>query len=245
MKLEQSTIQAIQEHAIRDFPNESCGFVVNGEYYPVKNVADNPKLNFKIDGRTQLAMRKKGTIQAIIHSHPYDLNTRYKWPQEWPSGTDIKNRTNDYSIAWGILATEGEGCSELVWMDDNDRPPLEGRDWKHGITDCYSLIRDYYIKEHNIFLNDYARDMDWWEGTGDLYIDNFEKEGFFEVKPTEMKIGDLALMRCGSRQINHAGVVVGPDSLLHHRYHKLSGVDGLNKWNRSIAKFIRHKDLEC
>lgn len=245
MELDRSAIQAIQDHAIRDFPNESCGFIVNGEYFPVKNVADDPKRTFKIDGRTQLAMRKKGVIQAIIHSHPYELGLRYKWPQEWPSGVDIKNRTNDYSIAWGILATEGEGCSELVWMDDNNRPPLEGRQWKHGITDCYALIRDYFHEKHNIFLNDYPRDMDWWEGSEELYMDNFAKEGFSEVNPKQIKVGDVALMRCGSRQVNHAGVVVGLDHLLHHRYHKLSGVDGLSKWHKNIVKYIRHKDLEC
>lgn len=244
MKLKSETMDAIREDVLKRYPHEAVGYVVDDIYIPVKNISDTPETNFKVDGITQLEMREKGNLQALIHSHPYKLGVLHRWPVEWPSSTDIENHAKDPSIAWGIVATEGEGISEMVWMDDNDRPSLEGRQWKHGITDCYALIRDYYWFEHGIFLKDYARDMEWWAGNQNLYEDNFEKEGFEVIDPREARVGDLVLMRYAARMINHAAVITGVDEILHHQYHKLSGKDGWSKWHKSIVKYARHKDLK-
>ena len=36
-------INDIKAHAIRDYPNESCGFIVDEEYIPFENKAENPE----------------------------------------------------------------------------------------------------------------------------------------------------------------------------------------------------------
>jgi proteasome lid subunit RPN8/RPN11 len=57
-------------HAMRVYPNESCGLVVDGKYFPCRNACDNPAEGFAIDPRDYLAAHQSGIITAVVHSHP-------------------------------------------------------------------------------------------------------------------------------------------------------------------------------
>ena len=61
---------AAKQHALEQAPKESCGIVVNDEYYPCLNIADTPEDNFSIHPKDFLRARSKGKLQYIIHSHP-------------------------------------------------------------------------------------------------------------------------------------------------------------------------------
>ncbi|VTR60928.1 Uncharacterised protein [Serratia fonticola] len=67
-------MQAICEHAAAEYPNESCGFVVqNGRkarYLPCRNVAENALDNFVISPQEYAQAEDQGEIIRIIHSHP-------------------------------------------------------------------------------------------------------------------------------------------------------------------------------
>ena len=39
------------------------------------------------------------------------------------------------------------------------KPPLLGREWVWGVTDCWSLVVDWYKEEKGIKLKDYQRNM--------------------------------------------------------------------------------------
>lgn len=56
-------------------------------------------------------------------------------------------------------------------------PPLLGRQFVHGVTDCYSLFRDAYHLT-GINLPDFERHDDWWRHGEELYLDNMESNGF-------------------------------------------------------------------
>ena len=61
---------AAKQHALEQAPKESCGIVVNDEYYPCLNIADTPEDNFSIHPKDFLKARSKGILQYIVHSHP-------------------------------------------------------------------------------------------------------------------------------------------------------------------------------
>ena len=62
-------------YALEQFPEEACGLIVNDKFVPCKNVHPAPLTNFAIDAKAYAKAEKKGTIQAVFHSHPGELNT--------------------------------------------------------------------------------------------------------------------------------------------------------------------------
>ena len=59
-----------EQHATISAPNESCGVVVDGRYWPCRNVADDPCADFAIDPRDYVVAAMFGPVEAIVHSHP-------------------------------------------------------------------------------------------------------------------------------------------------------------------------------
>ena len=59
-------------HAVRECPKESCGLIVNGNYWPCVNIAKDPTADFAIDPRAYLGAQMSGVIEAVVHSHPLD-----------------------------------------------------------------------------------------------------------------------------------------------------------------------------
>ena len=59
-----------EQHAARCAPKESCGLVVNGKYWPCRNIADDPASDFVIDPRDYAVAAMYGSVEAIVHSHP-------------------------------------------------------------------------------------------------------------------------------------------------------------------------------
>ena len=243
MNLTPATLKAFEQHVLTDFPNEACGFVINDEYVSVANTAENPTQTFRISPSDHVKAEASGRIQAVLHSHPYDKFKASKWPHEWPTTMDMKSWMQG-TVPWGITATCGEGISQLVWMDDSVIPPLEGREFIHGIHDCYSLIRDWFRINKGITIPNYARGIDWWHQGENLYEDNFANAGFERIDLDQIQVGDAILMKAASDVANHAAVVVGTNQILHHLFHRLSGTDTLSKWKRCIVCAVRYKGQE-
>jgi len=57
-------------HAEHEDPKESAGLVVNGSYFPCRNIADDPKNTFVINPVDYARAMLAGTIEAVVHSHP-------------------------------------------------------------------------------------------------------------------------------------------------------------------------------
>jgi len=78
------------QHAETEYPKEAAGLVVDGNYFPCKNIADNPKDNFVINPVDYARAMTLGKIEAVVHSHPqgtpisnYDyracMQTKMRW----------------------------------------------------------------------------------------------------------------------------------------------------------------------
>ena len=59
-----------EQHAARCAPNEACGVVVDGKYWPCRNIADDPCADFVIEPKDYAVAAMFGAVQAIVHSHP-------------------------------------------------------------------------------------------------------------------------------------------------------------------------------
>lgn len=237
--------QAIIEHAKRDYPREACGVIVGKEYIPCKNIALDDA-QFEICPIDLIRATKKGKVLAYVHSHPDGATT--------PSMPD-KVQMNLHGLPWIIT----NGVDVAVHNPDGYQAPLLGREYHHGLMDCFTLVKDHYQRELGITLNDYERTDAWWESADSepLYLDNFKKEGFVEVDNVQKH--DLILCRLGrTNHVNHALVFIGDGTLeseptepvisdclvLHHPYNQISLREMYSEqWQRRAAIIIRHKSL--
>jgi proteasome lid subunit RPN8/RPN11 len=65
--------EAMNAHALRDYPREAVGIITNDfEYIPCTNISLEPKLTFVLDPAD--LVKHDGNIWGIFHSHPGDEN---------------------------------------------------------------------------------------------------------------------------------------------------------------------------
>lgn len=212
MKLNLSVIQSIQDHAVNDYPNEACGFVLSEGYLPQVNISDTPDRTFKISARATKWAQKNGLL-AVVHSHANGGH--------YPSENDMRGQRST-AVPWFICNVDDGVPTDFFGWGEPSNLNLVGRSFRHGVTDCYSIIRDWFFQNRKITLPDYPRGWDWWKEGGDLYSRFFADAGFAEVEPGDVRQGDVFLATIGSRVINHAGVYVGNGLILH----QLSGKHG-------------------
>jgi len=237
MELEQAASDAMR-HAEAEWPRESCGWVDRrGRYRPAANAAPDPCAAFRMDPPPPRRAR------AIVHSHP--------WPHHpCPSATDMRQQIAT-ALPWGIVpvSEHGDAAAPFWWGPGTDRGALLGRPYRHGVTDCYSLARDWYAERRGLSLPDYARGWDWWsmgDGNPDLYERHFAECGFLDVPRSEAAVGDALLMRVRAPVPNHAGVLVEPGVLLHHPGGsrpwdpgRLSRRDVAARWSPYVVRVLR------
>lgn len=247
MKLTAKIKKAIQKHAAQTFPLECCGVIVDRQYVLCRNVALDQN-QFEIHHQDLADAEDIGEIQAYVHSHP-NASAR-------ASELDLI-QIELHQKPWIICAYPDiefqvyEPCGYVV--------PLIGRNYHHGWQDCYALIRDFYERELSIKLLDFQRVDKWWEdkSNASLYLDNFEKAGFYEV--ADMQYGDVMLCRVGrTEHVNHAVVWLGDQTtlkteatepcfgsavILHHPYNRKSirEIYG-QQWSERTVKIVRHRD---
>lgn len=242
MKLD--TLKAAQAHAVECYPNESCGLVIRrasgDEYFPCANSHDNPAEHFRISGESFANAEDQGSVIAVIHSHPDSSGQ--------PSDAD-RVQCELSELPWHILSigmVDGvanfgiQGYCEPCGYE----APLEGRQFAHGILDCFTLFKDFLLREYNIRVSNYEREDDWWNNGGDLYsIDRLNAEGFFQITDDPRR-GDIILMNVRSKVANHAAVYLGDGVILHHLHGRLSRKEAYGGyWAERTMHIVRHKDM--
>lgn len=232
--------EKIEQHILSEFPKEACGVIAAGEYIPCLNVHTSPTTHFEIDVKQYAHHLVEKRLQAVIHSH---TSTQFeRLDPRTPSYEDQASWMAMRDIPWLIFHTDGESVSAPLVLDDANPPPLLEREYMYGITDCYSIIRDYYRMNLCIVLPNVPRAPEFWK-TGNEYFEKyFEEFGFYEVPIDEVQVNDLVFFKIATNQvINHAGVVTGTNQFLHQLHGRYSTNDSLAKWHKQIAKVVRYK----
>ena len=222
------------EQAKAECPREACGLVIikNGKqvYCPAKNLAKGSD-NFILDPLDYEKADTAGEIVAVIHSHP---NMSAK-----PSQADLV-ACEGSGLPWFICGIPSE---QWEYIEPSGYiAPLVGRQWSHGVLDCYAIIRDWYAQEKNISLLDFERSDEWWKMGGNLYLDNFEKAGFKRITLEDLSCGDVILMTVNSTVPNHGAIYLGDNMILHHVHGRLSTRDIFGGyWLKNAMVYLRYE----
>ena len=232
--------QEVKEYFQHQYPKEACGFILkDGNFVPCENIANDVYNHFKV--KTSDFLMHENNLLAVVHSHPDG--------QDAPSKADMTSQIAS-GIPFGLCVVRNNWVGNLwFWGDGIPKVDLIGRSFRHGPTgsdgkgDCFALIRDYMAQECGIKLNEYPRDSQWWNNGANMYEEYFEQEGFREIDGTDIKEHDCFLMSVNSNVINHAGIYVGNNLIMHHLANRLSRREPVARWPKMIAKWVRHNDL--
>lgn len=226
----------IEKHALSVYPRECCGLLVELSgvlrYVPCNNLAGHTD-HFVLDPRCYADADKRGTIVAVVHSHP-DVSPE-------PSQAD-RVACEASGLPWYIVSVP-----QMTWhymKPEGYQAPLKNRMWCHGVLDCYSLIRDWYKQERHIDLPDFPRCDDWWHKGENLYIENFSAAGFVRVIDALPQHGDVLLMQVMARVPNHGAIFLDGNTILHHLHGRLSCEEVYGGYYRKhTTHILRHSSM--
>jgi proteasome lid subunit RPN8/RPN11 len=244
-----TTIKAIRAHAEREYPRECCGLVVvikgRARYIACTNAARGTE-HFILPAEDFAAAEDRGAVAAVVHSHP-DAPAQ-------PSQADLVS-CEASGLPWHIVRVDrvdgAAQAGEIVTIEPSGyRAPLVGRNFAHGVLDCYQLIVDWYSEERGVELPQFARADGWWDdGVSDLYTEGFPRAGFVRIaEGAEPQVGDVILMqiRAANGVPNHAAIYLGDGLMLHHLHGRLSSRDVYGgMWADYTRAILRYQPTEA
>lgn len=252
--LHKKTLDAITTHALAEYPRECCGLIVavgrREVYRPCTNLSHGLE-QFRMSAEDWADAEDVGRVLAVVHSHPDAPAT--------PSDAD-RAACEATGLPWVIVSVRDGVAQDVQQIAPTGwTAPLLGRQFFHGVLDCYTLIRDWYQRDAGIELLDFERADDWWNQGQDLYMQGFAQTGFERVPDgAALQPGDVVLMAVRSPVANHAGIYLDkrplveapdlhpvPNAMLHHLYGRLSErvVYG-GHWQEITMAVVRHKDFK-
>ena len=228
--------EAALVHAKDQDPKESCGLLLNikgkERYFPCRNLSLTDHQCFILDPEDYVKADNLGTVTAVVHSHPINPPT--------PSQADLIG-CEQSGLEWHIVnpSTEKWGYCKPTGY----KPPLLGRQWVWGITDCWSLVRDWYKENRGIVLKDYDRPVTPEEFYKKPLFEYYAEEtGFRELKYDErLKDGDVLLMSILGTTLNHVALFFDGE-VIHHLTDRLSCKEPYSEWLfKSTGKRYRYE----
>lgn len=223
-------IDSAINHALDEFPNESCGFILHdGSYHRCTNISHKPEKTFAISPEEYA----RHNVRAVVHSHPHGS-----------AALSITDRAAHRASGkeWIVIGLAGDDAEIATYPAIKCALPLEGRTFVFGVTDCYTLVRDYYEQEMGIVLRDFYREDEFWKRGQAIYDDNYAAAGFYKVDGPPQR-GDLLVLRIGAPKPNHGAIYLENGMILHHLHGRLSGKDLYSDYFRKNTIYIlRHKD---
>lgn len=228
--------QQIWDHATRAVPVEACGVVLvfkgRQRYMECRNLAAGNE-HFVIDPLDLVHAENLGEVIAYVHSHPTSSPD--------PSEADLRG-IEVSGLPW-LIVNPATGRYTVTLPSDHVSP-LYGRQFAHGIFDCYSFAQDFYKQQCGLILPDFRREDFWWEKGYDLLTSHLKDSGFIEVPRADIRVLDGIIFKIRCNVANHVGVLVGDNTVAHHQAARLSSKDSYgNLLRESTFKVVRHESM--
>lgn len=231
------------QHCLDNYPNEACGVMAKMEdgsvdFVPFKNVHENPKMNFRMNGPDFKEYYEGGRVLAIMHSHTANANN-------YPSLMDMVQQDN-MQIPWGIVHINEHRDIDGPFYFGDQIPIIDfkNRPWRDNVYDCFTLLRDVYRVEEKVTLPVFPREGEWWKANKNLLEENFEKAGFVQIDESQLKKNCAILCRVnapmGNPVANHIIIVRERGLVLHHLKDRLSRTDPYNQWRSTAVKYLKY-----
>lgn len=232
----------MKEYMLQQYPNEACGFIVNGKFVPCVNQAKEPELDFVIDSEDYL----KYDVQAVVHSHtPRTKHPRYDI--RTPSMADMQSQ-KAMGVPWAICGVDGENVTDPIWFGLDTPPDLMDRPYIPSVYDCLTLACDYYKLHFGIQLPTFPRPAEWDNYKKTMITDGISVSGFRKMSRNmplnKLQHGDFVLMSVRRNYVNHVGVITEDFKLLHQIENRYPTIDNVAAWMNNVVTFLRHEELE-
>lgn len=247
----EEALEQAKRHAELEYPKEACGYILRRYYdgaivyFPCTNKATSPSEHFVIGVEDRCSAEDTGDLMAVVHSHP-----------DAPARPSMADRVSCESsgLPWYVLSVGRDESGSVACVDtvriapSGYKAPLIGREFCHGVLDCFSLLQDYYKEVLDIEIPHFEREDQWWLKGKNLYLEHYEKAGFVKVDRHDLQLHDIILMTVLSEVPNHGAVFVGDvpghgrHMILHHLYNRPSRRDVYGGfWYDATYCVLRHK----
>ena len=226
-------LDEIAEHMEQELPRECCGFIgtKNGitKYYPCTNIATDIEDFIIKPEEVEYFEDTGGEILFIVHSHPRSSTE--------PSSADLIG-IKEHGVPW-IIMDKNKNISVTPAPSNS----LEGREFRWGTSDCYTLITDYYKSKLGISCGEIKRgNPQWWLEYGTRFEETYKEAGF--VLAHDVQVHDMLVMSINSPNPNHFAIFLGNNYILHHLEGRVSCIEPMNKlYSNSIVCVLRRKEL--
>lgn len=205
--LSEIQLHLIESAALLDYPNEMCGFLTEDSFIHCKNYAEEPEKAFKISAVDYAKYFTKAT--AVVHTHVPPKRIRTVIDPRTPGIEDLEGQKAT-GLPWLIFSCDGKAlCPDFIKLPREYNNNYLDRPFMWFITDCYTLVQDYYFFELSIKLPDHKAkgpytDIRMLNNLFDDWIEiyNFRKK----LEEEEVKNGDLLLLDNGGFKRNHLGI---------------------------------------
>jgi proteasome lid subunit RPN8/RPN11 len=234
----------IKEHALEESPRECCGIIVNDvKVVRCRNVAHKPMDHFSLSPLDYMKASREGDINAIYHSH---------LDEEKFSPSDIIN-SQTHEVNYILYNIKNNSFSEFNPL--KKKTFIHSTSFKTGISDCMTLVINYYKENFDIDLSDlnFLRMKEDWSERDPLLIqkiielnrtnhsDLFEEIDFLET--TLRKHDIISLEYIKGKGVCHTAVYVGSGNIFHHPRGKHPIVEKLTEsFQRRVKKVYRLKN---
>lgn len=227
------------DHALSVSPLESCGLLIvksgKEHYFPCKNLSTD-KDSFLLNPADYALAEEQGEVLAVIHSHPVTPAVASPEDRVCCESSGLPwYIVNPHTLQWASIKPEGY------------IPPLCGRPWVWKHSDCWSLIRDWYLR-HGVELRDWDRPVTPEDFNNKPLFDKcWNDTGFYPLPHTEELLpGDCILIALHNKQLNHVAVYVGNNQILHHQRNRLSSIDNYTqRWKDITGRVLRYHNREA
>ncbi len=246
--LNRKTKAKIKEQSFKEAPFECCGFIVKNEknkpiVFPCTNVSNKKEDNFRISPEDYLRASELGDIEAVYHSHPKESHSDNFTP------LDLLNQDHGFEIILYLLHKN----KFLISSCNNYLNKYLERDYKINVTDCFTLMVDFYeqelginIKRYNYKIHDFFGEENWQNKEQSPFDTLFEKEGFSKVKYENIKMYDLIFFNdpkiYHANFSNHMAIYVGNQTMMHQPFNRVSELCSFTSSHlKFVTKIVRHK----